>query len=134
MRISRSIYQRPPADFAFPPKLAQSIVLQPLIQIVLRKALELSAVVEVAFADQHRFRTVGECVNQSFGVGRDDQLGPLGGFNKYLGYESESVGMQSQLRLFDAHERRRLWMEQHRQQAKELQGSVGHPNSRKHVR
>ena len=40
-----------PADFAFPPKLAQSVVLEPIIQFVLREPLELSAVVEVAFAD-----------------------------------------------------------------------------------
>ena len=60
-----------PADFAFPPKLAQSVVLEPIIQFVLREPLELSAVVEVAFADQHRFGTIGKRVGHGWRTPRE---------------------------------------------------------------
>jgi hypothetical protein len=61
-----------PADFTFPPKLAKGVMLEPLIQLVLREPLELSAVVEVTFADQHRLRAIGKRVDERFGMGCDN--------------------------------------------------------------
>ena len=82
-----------PTDFAFPPQLTQSIMLQPCVEFSMRQALELSAVVEVTFADPYRLRAVGQRFDQGVGMGRDDQLCVLRRLNQHLGHQTDRTGL-----------------------------------------
>lgn len=104
------------SDLSTAPQLTETILLQPMGKLVLFQPLHCRLPLRLLAYD-NRLRVLRQRVDQRIRVRGDDQLASIGRIAQQVRQLREDIGVKTQFRFLQAHERRRRRVAQDRHEA-----------------
>jgi hypothetical protein len=111
------------AEVTASPQLAKAVLLEPDREIFFDKTADHRGTIS-ALTDDHRFRCLGQGVNEDVGVRCHNELAPGRGFDQEIGQAWQDIRMQTEFRLFDTYDRCRARITQNRKETEKPKRSI----------